>query len=189
MKWIEVLSASVSALAAVLAVLMAGWTVVESRRLREAQTAPEVVVYLTRNDRVRRIVDLVISNIGHAPALNVRFETPVRPIPFALYHGHAESMYVLQHGINFLAPSQTFRFSINAYPDLPKDEITVNVSYFAKGEVARGEPRRDSFQLRPMEFEGFAEWQDREREGWIALKKGMDALIQGKITVRIGDKR
>jgi hypothetical protein len=181
---IQTIGAAVSALAAVGAGVMAGWTVLETRRLREAQTSPEVIVYLERNDRVRTVVDLVIGNIGAAPAYKVDIKTPNKPIPFGMVK--EESVYVLRNGINFFPPGHRYRFSLNTYPKLPKDEVTVDVCYFAKDEIDHRPCRRQSFTLRPMEFEGFGEWQDREREANIATKTGMDSLKKAMDAFRRG---
>lgn len=183
MGWVEPVSAAVSAVAALIAVAMARWAVLESQRLRKVQTSPEVVVYLERNDRMRTVVDLVISNIGLAPAYLVRIEAPNRPIPFGMVP--AESVWILGHGIGFLAPGHAFRFSLNTFPELPKDDVVVDVAYYAEGEIDAGRPRQSSFTLRPREFEGFGEWQDRYREAAIAIKQGMDALRRGRVRVRV----
>jgi len=187
---IQTIGAAVSSLAAVGAVAMAGWTVLETRRLREAQTSPEVIVYLERNDRVRSVVDLVIRNIGAAPAYLVDIQTPNKPIPFGMVK--EDNAYVLRNGINFFPPDHGYRFSLNTYTELPKDEVTVDVCYFAKEEIDHRPCRRQSFTLRPLEFEGFGEWQDREREANIATKKGMDSLkkamdvfVRGRIKLTV----
>jgi hypothetical protein len=167
---------SIAAFAAVAAVCMAAWTVLESRRLREATTSPEVVVYLARNDRFRNSLDLIVHNIGTAPAYLVKFEIKGNPIPFGWWE--QDQIYILTNGINFFPPGQLFRFSINEYKNVPKDEVTIDVCYFAKGEADQKPCRRESFTLRPLEFGSFAEWTDWEKEANRATKDGMKELIR-----------
>jgi hypothetical protein len=170
---IETAAAAVTALATVIAVVMAGWTVLESRRLREVQTSPEVIVYLDMNERAENVVDLVVRNIGVAPAYLVKLDNAGK-IPFGLIP--VEDVYVVHHGINLMAPGQAIRFSLNTYNALPSDEVTIDVCYFAKGEADHRPCRRQSFTLRPLEFQGIGGFENRQRSAWIATKKGMDSL-------------
>lgn len=185
MSTTETISSAISALAAVIAVIMAGWTVMESRRLREATTSPEVVVYLDRNARVFRVIDLVVRNIGNAPAYNIMIKAPNKPIPFGFFA--SESVYMLQHGLRFMAPGQEYRFSLNTYSEMAKDEVIVDVSYYAKEEIETDKERHTTFTLRPLEQEGYSEFTDREREAQIALTEAMKALVRGKITIKLDE--
>ena len=49
--------------------------------------------------------------------------------------------------------------------------------------------RRQRFSLRPLEFEGFGEWTDRERDatkkGMDSLRKAMDAFRRGAISLTV----
>lgn len=95
-------------------------------------------------------------------------------------------MYIIANGIAFLPPGHRIDFSLNSYIELPKDEVSVEVSYFADATLGRRSSRSQRFTLRPLEFEGFGEWQDREREAHIATKKGMDSIRKTMDALRYG---
>jgi hypothetical protein len=186
-SWIETSTAVVSAVAAVIAVVVAGWSIFEGRRLYLLQTSPEIVIYIGRNERFHDAADLVITNIGLAPAVDVRFHWPEDTKLFGLYEGQRESIYILDKGIKFLPPGQRYSYSVGVFRDMDQSETTGCVSYYRHGDTNRRRQLSEKFLLRPKELMGMAEWNDREKEAQIALSKAMDALRLGRITVKTRD--
>ena len=78
--WLNANHGAVEAVAAVAIGIFAAFTVIlttiiakENRRLRRAETEPEVVAYL-RIDPLKPVaINFVIMNVGRGPAMNVRF--------------------------------------------------------------------------------------------------------------------
>ncbi len=74
-----------AALAAIIYTVFTYKLLVETRRMREAQTRPIVVMYPSRRPHNFQIYDIIIENCGGSSALDVKFELPenlrVRGLP------------------------------------------------------------------------------------------------------------
>src|SRR5690242_11750012 len=85
MNWISWLNSNSGAITAVASVVLTGvtayyafltWRLVqENRELREEHSRPQVAITTSLHEAHINIVHLVIENIGHGPAYEVRFET------------------------------------------------------------------------------------------------------------------
>ena len=181
---VQMIASAISAFAAVAATVAAIWAINQSRQIHHETTSPDVAVYLERNQRWWRALDLVIRNIGPAPAYFVQFRVQSEDgLPFGFFS--SESVYLLQHGIRYLAPGQEFRFTVDEYLKIQDQQTTLAVSYYARHEISSGEPRTEHFTLIPHEHSAYTEFQNREREAHIAIKDTLDALRYGRITVNV----
>lgn len=81
--WIAV-SAGVTALAAVVYTAFTIWLVQETKRMRRAQTDPCVVVYMRQVPSAPHCFELVLENVGKAPACNVHLQAS-RALPSAAF--------------------------------------------------------------------------------------------------------
>lgn len=185
MNWIEPASAATSAVAAIVAVSVAGWSIFEGRRLFNLQTSPEIIVYMERNSRFPDAADLVIANIGSAPAVDVHLDWPKDIEFFGLYEGQRDHIFILDNGIKLFAPGQRFSYSVGIFSEMDKSDVSIQVSYYRKGDEKRRKKMIADFLIRPRELDGMAEWNNREKEAQISIKKAMDALTRGRISVKV----
>lgn len=119
------------ALSTVVYAVLTGFLVVETRRLREAQTTPDVSVRLEPRQEWINFIDVIVENTGMGPALDVQF----RVIDdFALKNGDRLGKFnIFQHGMKFVAPRQrvqSFFTSLVGEMDAdPLPQATVEVSF------------------------------------------------------------
>jgi len=112
-------------------VMLTASLVHEARITREIQTAPKVSVYIQQRDDEISWMDLVVKNIGHGYAYNVRFN--VSP-DFEMTNNHYLSgVGFIAKGIASFAPNQTFQFfftsMLESFDKKSQTQIRVNVVY------------------------------------------------------------
>lgn len=98
-----------------LLLLFAARQVGETRRLREQETRPYVVIQFQPGF----IIHFVIENMGRTVARNVRIifdEWPVTTVDYPPWSQDSESG-LLREGIPFLAPGNEMRFIFDSFPD------------------------------------------------------------------------
>ena len=128
--------------AAILAVLT-GVYVFHTRRLVQAQTRPNVIVYTDHDNDRSTIIQIVIKNVGFAVAKEVSFSLS-RPIParaFGLDAASAEAAPIMQsgplvHGIPALGPASERRIDWGQYGGLKNalgDELVYVTCNFVHG--------------------------------------------------------
>ncbi|MFD4351492.1 hypothetical protein ACFWPX_02985 [Nocardia sp. NPDC058518] len=125
---IAAVASCASAVVALSAVLVAGWfarqqviaagkqvdaalkQVEESRKLREEQSQPNVVIFVEKNPAVSKALELVVKNFGTTPAYNVELTFDPKPqvSPHAVGDTEIEDLWYPDE-IPFLAPGQEWR--------------------------------------------------------------------------------
>ena len=185
MNSIEMLSAIISTVSAVIAVVVAAWAIYEGRRLYTLQTNPEVVLYLERNDRYPDAVDLIIANIVAAPASNVEFEYPIDSPLLQLFEDQREKTFVIDNGIVMLMPGQKYRFAAGIFRDMNKSVLKVCATYYRSVSRRTSNVFTNCFLLRPRELDGYGEWTNHQLEALKSVKKAADALVRGKVEIAI----
>lgn len=188
LSWIESLSNFTSAAAAVIAVGVATWAVMETRRLHKLQTNPEVIVYLAFDEEFTSGVNLVIENIGSGPASDVSFTWPENFPWFDLTEISGESAFILEKAIPFLAPGQKLECALDSYVDLEKAAQTVSAQYHRFGDD-KYPAMTASFRLDPMMFWGLGTWGSNRDEILNSAKSALNKLNHGQVVVRIRDER
>lgn len=101
------LAAWATVLVAVVAGLIALLQVRESRRLREEQARPYVVVYMESNTATPHIVDLVVRNFGTTVAYDVKID--IDPPPLRSAQGGGSEDVWLFNRLPALVPGQEWR--------------------------------------------------------------------------------
>lgn len=147
-----VIFSGVVALATVFYVLLTRGLVLETKKLRRAQTEPQVLINLQTSEAWISLLDLVIQNIGLGAAHNLTFE--VNP-DLQLRTGRKLSeVNFIKNGLKCLAPNQKITCFIgNLIEEAKKEKKTVleiSVSY----ENKKGDREKESFTLDFSEFFG-----------------------------------
>lgn len=96
----------------------------ETKRMRLAQTEPEIFANLQPQEDKVKVIDLVIGNSGHGTALNIEFEV----IPDFEYKKNEflSQLSFIQEGIPYLAPNQilkSYLIWLEEVNSLPFDEL------------------------------------------------------------------
>lgn len=100
----NVIFAMVVAIATVFYAVLTRRLVVETRRMREAQTEPLVLVRLEPSEAWINLITLIVENVGPGPAHEVRLS--VTP-DFEMRKGqHLSELGLFRYGIRHLAPGQ-----------------------------------------------------------------------------------
>ncbi len=105
------------------------WRLVsETRKMREAQTEPNISVTIQPREEWMNFVDLIIQNIGLGPAYNIKFE--INP-DFKTFTGKFLSEYgFMKNGLNFFASNQKFQFFLVSLVEyFPKETFEIKVTY------------------------------------------------------------
>jgi hypothetical protein len=123
----------------------------ETRKMREAQTEPNILASLHSKEDYVGLMDLEIKNIGLGAAYNLRFQ--LKP-DFEYSKGQFLSkVNFINNGVNYLAPNQKishFLTSIIGRPELEKTTIKLGVKY----ENCLGKGYQQDYVLDFSEFWG-----------------------------------
>lgn len=114
--WIAA-SAAVTAVAAVLYTGFTIWLVLETMRMRRAQTDPCVIVYMRQVRSAPHCFELVVENVGKGPACNVHLQ-PTRSIPSAAFG-------IEKLEVDSCVPMSSGPF-VNGIPFLPAGESRIH---------------------------------------------------------------
>ena len=117
----------------------------ETKKMRKAQTAPNIFVSIKSKEEYPGIVDLIVQNIGLGTAYNLRFD--VNP-DFEYEKGHKFSdIKLIKQGLNYLAPNNKFTdfltSIIGRIDELGKIATEVSVKY----ENCLGDSHQQKFLL------------------------------------------
>lgn len=169
-------AASISATAGATSALVAGWAILEGRRLRSLQTDPHVIVYLDQYRPGSQVFSLVVENIGSGPAHLIDLSFPSRPVRFELWAKQHNDMYILKHGIQFLAPGQSRHFPIGSMVAIDKSDFSVAVHYYKSRVKYSKNAVSDLFILRMNEYLGTPVETDASVEAIKAISKQVKEL-------------
>lgn len=160
--------------------------VAETRKLREAQFEPNVIVYVQPRDELINWLDLIVENTGMAPAYNVRLT--IEPDMDRHSGDMVGSMGWFTKGIRMLAPRQQLRqwytTMLQDFEGKASTPRTITVSYVsATGKERRAEYVIDLAEMRGMRqlgtpplhsaaksLEKIASTADHLASGWSKLR-------------------
>lgn len=143
--------------------ILTGRLVSETRRMREAQTEPNIFVSIKSKEEYIGLVDLIVQNIGLGTAYNLKFD--VNP-DFQYDKGRKFSdIKLIKKGLNYLAPNSKFTYFLTSIIGRVEElgEIAVEVS--VKYENCLGKNYQQNFLL------DFSELFIVRRAGEPSLKK------------------
>jgi hypothetical protein len=101
----------------------------ETRKMREIQINPKLSIYLSSEQRVLKMKNLVIANIGLGPAYNIKFK--LSP-DFTLFDGKLLSeIHLIKTGIPYMAPNYKYEFLLTDvnYQKYADNCFTIEVNY------------------------------------------------------------
>jgi hypothetical protein len=106
------------------------WRLVsETRRMRKAQTDPEISVSLIQNENSINFIDLVTENIGLGSAYNIKFDILK---DFKLSKRMLSEVGFIKNGITYLSPRQSMKSWIASFlhdKELVNKSIELKVTY------------------------------------------------------------
>lgn len=103
--------------------------VVETKKMRKAQTDPEISISLVQSEFSIVFIDLMVENIGLGPALNIKFSLIN---DFKLSKRNLSEVGFIKNGINYFSPKQCMRLWVASFredEELENKNIEINVNY------------------------------------------------------------
>ena len=149
--------------ATVFYVILTRSLVSETRKMREAQTEPDISVSISSKEESTYLKDMQIQNIGLGAAYNIKFE--IEP-DFEYAKGCMLSeINLIKNGLHYLAPNQKISFFIASIPEI---FMKKNKSFFeikVKYDNKFGKPYKNTCLI------DFSEFFDLRHAGEPSLKK------------------
>lgn len=108
------------------------WKLVsETKKMREAQTEPNISVTIQPREEWINFIDMIIQNIGLGPAYNIKFK--INP-DFEYAKGMSLSeLGFMRNGLKYLAPNQKLQFFLTSmvenFEEKTKTLFEIKVSY------------------------------------------------------------
>lgn len=126
-----VIFSSVVAIATLVYAILTWKLVSETRKMREAQTEPNISISLQPREEWINLIDLVVQNIGSGPAYNIGFK--VNP-DFEYTKGEFLSeIGFMKKGLYYLAPNQKWQFFLTSivknFEEKTKKLFEIKVTY------------------------------------------------------------
>lgn len=148
----------------------------ETVRLRRLESDPDIGIYLEKHTDSTWVIDMIIKNVGRGPAYDVRFQADSNQ---ELWSGYKLSeVWLIQNGLDYMAPGQTIRMTLGGFVELTKDPIQLVVNY--RGGEKTSEPQTFSapFALMVNQFRGMFEimGESPEEQSSRALKEMAQAV-------------
>jgi hypothetical protein len=125
----------------------------ETRRLREVQAEPEVVLYLESSRFVPSAFDIVASNIGATPAYELEWQYD-KDHPLASKESVNLNRMKFFEGAPFFAPGQEYRSFFGMGPDLLSEPIVESLAISAQYENRQGRKFERTFEISVSQFHG-----------------------------------
>lgn len=95
--------------------------VLETRRMREAQTQPHVVVRVDSSILELGFLNLLVENVGQGPAYDVTFALDA---DFEMEKGRRLSQVgFVKHGLKYLSPRQKFTTFLRSFIGTPNEQL------------------------------------------------------------------
>jgi len=151
------------ALSTIFYVLLTRSLVSETRKMREAQTEPNIFVSIKSKEEYIGIIDLIVENIGLGTAYNLRFD--VNP-DFEYDKGRKFSdIKLIKDGLNYLAPNNKFTYFLTSIMGRIDELGETVVEVIVKYKNCLGDSYQQKFLL------DFSELFIVRRAGELSLKK------------------
>jgi hypothetical protein len=128
-------SSTINILLTSINVIIASYLATEAKKLREAETDPEIAIYLDKNEVIEGVYDIVVRNIGNGPAYNITFifdqnSELIQQSQFRKLH----ELGFFQ-GVEYMAPKQEYRVMFGGaelFKDPPFERLLIKVEYKRK---------------------------------------------------------
>jgi hypothetical protein len=124
----------------------------ETKKMREAQTEPNIFLTIQSKNEDFFLKDMVIQNIGQGAAYNIKFELDS---DFEFLKGRFLSkLNLIKNGLKYLAPNQKISFFIGSIPNLIQRKINTIFSIKIKYENRLGQSYENKYTVDFSEFFG-----------------------------------
>jgi hypothetical protein len=117
---------------ATLVYAMLTWKLVsETRKMREAQTEPNISIIIQSKEEFISLIDMVIQNIGLGPAYDIKFKIDKE---FEYEKGKCLSeLNIFKVGLKYLSPNQKYQFfltnMVDNFNEKVKQSFGIRVGY------------------------------------------------------------
>jgi hypothetical protein len=134
-------------------ILVAGFLLRETKKLREAETEPELSIYLQQNPKIPSHYDIVVKNIGRGPAYNLSFDFD-KNADLIERQPHRK-LYELGffQGVEYLAPNQEYK-SLFGGQELLAEPHPVPLKIRAQYKNKNKKKYSNDFCIDPLDFWG-----------------------------------
>ena len=127
----------------------------ENRLLRKAETEPEIVAYLERDNREDQIINFVLANVGRGPAKNVSFEFNADEEDFRT-HGVQLANNTDRKAMSFLPQGESIRVFFGVGHQLVKKPRLSPFEVSIKYQDMKSRRRSGTYQLDLAQFTGLS---------------------------------
>lgn len=129
------------------------WLVSEKRKVREAQTKPNISVIIQSRDELNfNFIDRVIQNIGLGPAYNINFK-----IKSDVQYNEVEMLSKLgfiKNGLKYLAPNQKLQSFLTNMLENFEEKIKIKFEIEINYENCVGKTYKDSYLIDFSQLKG-----------------------------------
>jgi len=150
---IQIISTTVIAVATIIYAYLTYIIVKETRRLREVQVEPEIVLYLQPSENNPSFIYIIVRNIGASPAYNLKWTFDKNSPLLTIKNVNLLEIKFFD-GIDFFAPGQEFISFLETGPNLLSDPIPPPLEMNLKFSNRRGDEFFRKFLLNPKQFSG-----------------------------------
>jgi hypothetical protein len=167
--------------------LITSWMLYETKKMRKFQTEPYIFINVQPVERARYFKNIVIQNIGHGPAYNLKFK--IEP-DIVLTPGHNLSeINMMKQGFRYFAPNQREEcLIVSSIDEAKKKEKTLyemTVTYGKEGN----KHYKHTFVLDFTEYVGMQYIDTDPYKGIIdkldTIHRDIDKVIAGGVTSKI----
>ncbi len=134
-------------------VIAAAYLVFETKKLREAETEPELSIYLQPNSQYQNIYDIVVKNIGKGAAHKLKFEIEKDSDLIERKGLRKINELGFFQGANYMAPNQEYKSLFGGqelFREPHPSPLKIQVSYTNKNK----KKYLNSFIIDPLNYWG-----------------------------------
>ena len=151
---LQMLFTAIVSVATVVYAILTFIIVKETIRLREAQTEPEIIVYLQPSEDLPSIWDIVVRNIGEGTAYKIKWEFDQDAILVKERGSRLDEQNFFTKEISYFAPGQVYRSIFGVSAELLASPAPPALMLRVSFENRKGKKYRREYSIDPMQFYG-----------------------------------
>lgn len=147
---------AVVALSTVIYALLTAHLVLETKRMRHAQTEPRIVAFVEPRKEFANFAHLYIENIGMGPAFDISFVFKSDPDDQGarLLTADFSKTKFFERGVEYLGPGQKLQSGYTSFPDGYEKKICAVLKIAVKYKSANRRAHTELFSIDISQFEG-----------------------------------
>jgi hypothetical protein len=126
----------------------------ETIRLREAQTEPEIIIYLQPSENLPSIFDIVVKNIGGGTAYNIKWEFDKNAILAKERGSSLDQQNFFTKGASYFAPGQIYHSVVGTGIELLKEPAPPPLLMQANFENRQQKKYHREYLIDPIQYRG-----------------------------------